>query len=53
MNKNIKEKQMKHIISSSGGNAGLACALAAHKLNIKATIVVPTTTLLSVIEKLK
>ncbi|CAH1801967.1 unnamed protein product [Owenia fusiformis] len=33
-----------HLVSSSGGNAGLAAAYAARKLNIAATIVVPETT---------
>ncbi|XP_071849510.1 serine dehydratase-like isoform X1 [Apostichopus japonicus] len=34
----------KHIISSSGGNAGYAAAYAAKQLGVKATIVVPETT---------
>lgn len=33
-----------HIVSSSGGNAGLAAAYAARKLGLKATVFVPTIT---------
>eukprot|EP00040_Diaphanoeca_grandis_P011002 m.56320 g.56320 ORF g.56320 m.56320 type:complete len:322 (-) comp22231_c0_seq1:6-971(-) len=33
-----------HIVSSSGGNAGLATAYAARELGVKATVVVPTST---------
>ncbi|TID27247.1 tryptophan synthase beta subunit-like PLP-dependent enzyme [Venturia nashicola] len=36
--------QETHFYASSGGNAGLACVVAAKSLNHKATVVVPTTT---------
>jgi L-serine/L-threonine ammonia-lyase len=42
--KAVKERGCKHIISSSGGNAGLAAACSARKLGVKATIFVPKTT---------
>lgn len=36
--------QETHFYASSGGNAGLACVVAAKSLGHKATVVVPTTT---------
>ncbi|KAI9742344.1 MAG: hypothetical protein M1818_003877 [Claussenomyces sp. TS43310] len=42
-----------HFYCSSGGNAGLACAIAAISLKKNATIVVPLTTKAFVIQKLK
>lgn len=43
----------KRIVSSSGGNAGLATAYAAKQLGVLATVVVPTTTPEAVREKLR
>lgn len=42
-----------HFFSSSGGNAGLACATAAVSLNARATIVVPLITPERMVRKLK
>ncbi|CAB3985240.1 serine dehydratase-like [Paramuricea clavata] len=42
--KKAAEKGYTHIVSSSGGNAGLAAAYAARQLQIPATVVVPETT---------
>jgi len=42
--KAVLERGCKHLVSSSGGNAGLAVSYAARKLSVPATIVVPTTT---------
>jgi L-serine/L-threonine ammonia-lyase len=42
-----------HFYCSSGGNAGLACATSAIALNRKATIVVPTSTLPHMVQKLR
>lgn len=42
-----------HLISSSGGNAGLSAAYAGRKLGVKTTVVLPVTTPDSVIEMLK
>ena len=42
-----------HLISSSGGNAGLAAAYVGRKLGVKVTVVLPKTTPLFAIEKLK
>ncbi|XP_052009542.1 serine dehydratase-like [Xyrauchen texanus] len=41
------------VVCSSGGNAGLATAYAARKLNLPATIVLPSATPLLVVQKLK
>jgi len=40
-NKVVKEKNVKHLICSSGGNAGKSVAYAGRKLGIKTTIVLP------------
>src|SRR5438552_922299 len=37
-------KRAKHLVSSSGGNAGLAAAFAARKLGLALKVFVPTTT---------
>ncbi len=42
-----------HFYSSSGGNAGLACVAAARSLGYKASVVVPMSTKLSMIAKIK
>lgn len=47
------EKNCKHFVCSSGGNAGLAAAYAAQKLQIPATILVPSSTPLFTIERLE
>ncbi|XP_078083134.1 serine dehydratase-like [Mustelus asterias] len=47
------EKDCKHFVCSSGGNAGLAAAFAAQKLQIPATILVPSSTPEFTIQKLK
>ncbi|GCB61304.1 serine dehydratase-like [Scyliorhinus torazame] len=47
------EKDCKHFVCSSGGNAGLAAAFAAQKLQIPATILVPSSTPVFTIQKLK
>lgn len=50
----VQQKQVTSIISSSGGNAGLAAASTAQQLNhLQCTVVVPTTTKQLVIEKLQ
>lgn len=41
------------MLLNAGGNAGLATAYAARKMNIPATIVVPTTSPKLVVEKLQ
>jgi L-serine/L-threonine ammonia-lyase len=40
----LYDQGVRHVISSSGGNAGLAAACAATMLSIRATVVVPRTT---------
>ncbi|XP_067911235.1 serine dehydratase-like isoform X2 [Heterodontus francisci] len=47
------EEGCKHFVCSSGGNAGLAAAFAAQKLQIPATILVPSSTPVFIIQKLK
>ncbi|XP_071945359.1 L-serine dehydratase/L-threonine deaminase-like [Antedon mediterranea] len=47
------EKGSKHIVSSSGGNAGIAAAYAARKLGVKATVVIPKSTPEFVAQKLR
>ncbi|CRK21268.1 hypothetical protein BN1708_013056 [Verticillium longisporum] len=42
-----------HFYSSSGGNAGLACATSAHALNRPATIVTPTSSSPLIVSKLR
>jgi L-serine/L-threonine ammonia-lyase len=44
---------VKHFVSSSGGNAGLAAAYAGKNLGILTTVVVPTSTSSAAIEKIK
>lgn len=41
------------LVCSSGGNAGMAVAYASKKLNLPATIIIPTITPLSMVNKLK
>ena len=48
-----QQQQVTKIISSSGGNAGLAAATVARQLGLECTVVVPETTKLLVIDKLK
>ncbi|VTJ51753.1 Hypothetical predicted protein [Marmota monax] len=43
----------KHLVCSSGGNAGIAAAYSARKLGIPATIVLPETTSLQVVTRLQ
>ncbi|KAM0324399.1 hypothetical protein ACHAQA_008181 [Verticillium albo-atrum] len=47
------DNQDLHFYSSSGGNAGLACATSAHALGRPATIVTPTTTSPLMVSKLR
>ncbi|XP_048467741.1 serine dehydratase-like [Rhincodon typus] len=47
------EKGCKHFVCSSGGNAGLAAAFAAQKLQIPATILVPSSTPAFTVQKLR
>lgn len=47
------EDGAKHIVSSSGGNAGLAAAYAAHRLGVQCTVVLPSTTPLEVHDRLR
>ena len=42
--KAVKENGAKHLISSSGGNAGLAVAYSGRQLNVPVTVFVPSTT---------
>lgn len=42
-----------HLVSSSGGNAGLSAAYVGRKLGVKVTVVIPKTTLKSAIQKLE
>lgn len=46
-------KQKTHFYASSGGNAGLACVVAARSLGHKATVVVPHSTKPMMIAKIK
>ncbi|KIW01415.1 uncharacterized protein PV09_07179 [Verruconis gallopava] len=46
-------RESTHFYCSSGGNAGLACVVAAKQLGFPATIVVPTTTKPLMLEKLR
>ncbi|KXJ27560.1 serine dehydratase-like [Exaiptasia diaphana] len=43
----------KHIVCSSGGNAGLAAAYSARKLNVPCTIIVPSTTPAFMVKRLE
>ncbi|XP_033118915.1 L-serine dehydratase/L-threonine deaminase-like [Anneissia japonica] len=47
------QKGCRHIVSSSGGNAGLAAAYAARQLGVKATVVIPESTPEFVAQKLR
>uniref|UniRef100_A0A8C9UTC5 L-serine ammonia-lyase n=1 Tax=Spermophilus dauricus TaxID=99837 RepID=A0A8C9UTC5_SPEDA len=47
------EQGCEHFVCSSAGNAGMAAAYAARKLGIPATIVVPSTTPVLTVERLK
>jgi len=40
----VKEMDCNHVVSSSGGNAGLAAAYAGRECGVKVTVVVPSTT---------
>ncbi|GAV50456.1 hypothetical protein ZYGR_0U03120 [Zygosaccharomyces rouxii] len=42
-----------HVFSSSGGNAGYAAAVAAQKLNLPCTVVIPTTTKQRMADKIR
>jgi L-serine/L-threonine ammonia-lyase len=46
-------RQETHFYASSGGNAGLACVVAARSLGHKATVVVPRSTTPMMIAKIK
>ena len=48
-----KEQGVSHIVSASGGNAGIAAAYAARKLGLKATVFVPTITKQLFIDRIK
>jgi L-serine/L-threonine ammonia-lyase len=48
----VQKKGILRIVSSSGGNAGLAAACMAQRLHLSCTVVVPTTTKAFVIDKL-
>jgi len=54
---NLCQKAVKrgcdHMVCSSGGNAGLAAAYSARKLNVPCTIVVPGTTPMFMVERLR
>ncbi|CAF0724486.1 unnamed protein product [Brachionus calyciflorus] len=50
---NLLNNNIETVISSSGGNAGLAAACTAQKLGIKSVIITPTTVFPSVVDKLK
>ncbi|EGC34255.1 hypothetical protein DICPUDRAFT_98285 [Dictyostelium purpureum] len=52
-NKVVNEKNVKHLICSSGGNAGKSVAYAGRKLGIKTTIVLPTTIPEETVEKIR
>lgn len=49
----LSKQQYQQIISSSGGNAGLAAATVAHSLRLSCTVIVPNSTKPIVIDKLK
>jgi threonine dehydratase len=51
--KSNESGQLKQIISSSGGNAGLAVAYSSKQLKIKGKIFVPKSTPQQIIDKLK
>ena len=51
--KKVELDGAKHIVASSGGNAGLAAAYTSSQLDLNATILVPSTTSQMVINKLK
>eukprot|EP00547_Thalassionema_nitzschioides_P007685 CAMPEP_0194219492 /NCGR_PEP_ID=MMETSP0156-20130528/26107_1 /TAXON_ID=33649 /ORGANISM="Thalassionema nitzschioides, Strain L26-B" /LENGTH=335 /DNA_ID=CAMNT_0038949175 /DNA_START=107 /DNA_END=1114 /DNA_ORIENTATION=- len=50
---NLLEQGVKRLVSSSGGNAGLAVATIGKKLGMEVSVIVPQTTKPIVIEKLK
>ncbi|KAL9981852.1 hypothetical protein ACROYT_G010613 [Oculina patagonica] len=54
---NLCQKAMQrgcdHMVCSSGGNAGLAAAYSARKLNVPCTIVVPGTTPMLIVERIR
>nr|XP_005336899.1 serine dehydratase-like [Ictidomys tridecemlineatus]XP_040145378.1 serine dehydratase-like [Ictidomys tridecemlineatus] len=49
----MAKRGCKHLVCSSGGNAGIAAAYSARKLGIPATIVLPETTSLQVVTRLR
>ncbi|XP_038619546.1 serine dehydratase-like [Tachyglossus aculeatus] len=49
----MAQKGCKHLVCSSGGNAGLAAAYAAKRLGLPATIVLPKTSSPQVVERLR
>ncbi|SCW02981.1 LAFE_0G00320g1_1 [Lachancea fermentati] len=51
--KNIKSLKIPHVFASSGGNAGLAAAVASRQLSIPCSVVIPTKTKRRMINKIK
>ncbi|KAM5312529.1 serine dehydratase-like isoform 1-T3 [Glossophaga mutica] len=49
----VAKKGCRHLVCSSGGNAGIAAAYSARKLGIPATIVLPETASLQVVKRLQ
>ncbi|XP_012411769.1 serine dehydratase-like [Trichechus manatus latirostris] len=49
----VAKKGCRHLVCSSGGNAGIAAAYAARKLGIPVTIVLPESTSLKVVRRLQ
>ncbi|XP_020743510.1 serine dehydratase-like [Odocoileus virginianus] len=49
----VAKKGCRHLVCSSGGNAGIAAAYAARKLGIPATIVLPEGTSVNVVKRLQ
>ncbi|XP_006877028.1 PREDICTED: serine dehydratase-like [Chrysochloris asiatica] len=49
----VAKKGCKHLVCSSGGNAGIAAAYSARKLGIPATIVLPESTSVQVVKRLQ
>ncbi|XP_073864065.1 serine dehydratase-like isoform X4 [Macaca fascicularis] len=49
----MAKKGCRHLVCSSGGNAGIAAAYAARKLGIPATVVLPESTSLQVVQRLQ
>ncbi|KAL4839942.1 hypothetical protein H8958_012005 [Nasalis larvatus] len=49
----MAKKGCRHLVCSSGGNAGIAAAYAARKLGVPATVVLPESTSLQVVQRLQ